>query len=105
MYDYETEQVLSTGEPASRFRLSRVYPHDKVNSVLKVGYEDGSAFDEIFDISLGSVIVVDSENRSGHKVRWGDMGDIITYDMAGADCSKMIIQTRWGWPVITVIYN
>lgn len=105
VYDYETKTSSNSSDAFASFRAWRMYAHDKSDKVLKVGYANGSVFDEIYNLSSTPIIVFDSTCAKGKKVRVGNIGDIKTYKMVGSDCSEVIVQTNWASPVVAIVYN
>jgi hypothetical protein len=81
-----------------KYQLSKGYAYEIKSGVVKVTYNEGDlskgTVNEVADISNTSITVFDSRSNN-NRVSSGTLNDIITYKAAGADCSKIIINTRY----------
>ena len=107
-YDYSERRgtVLNASSLNAALRIGTVYANDKVGNMIFCGYNDGTSFDEVFNLSGVTVLVYDSE-AGKNKVRIGTVGDIKTYKMTQSivGCSTMVIHTNWMNPIAVVVYN
>lgn len=88
----------------ANFRVAAVHANDKIGNVLKVGYESGADFDEIFNLKDVTVLVYDPNGRK-EKIRRGSIGDIRTYKAVGDNCSDVVIQTANMHTRLAVVYE
>ncbi len=83
-------------------RTISCYANDKLGYALKVGWDNGADFDEMFNLSASTpIIVYDSEKD---KVYSGTMDDILTY-RSGGESSKLLVQTYQGAMSRVLVYR
>ena len=92
-----TEGMFSEG------RWTLGYANDIKGNIVKVGYDDMSVADEIFDCLASTVIVCDPNKRE--KLYIGSASDIQTYKNSGADCSRVFVRTYQMEQRLMVVYN
>ncbi len=102
-YSYGSSPQVGNDYNAN-FRVAAVHANDKIGDVLKVGYESGADFDEIFNLKDVTVLVYDPNARK-EKIRRGSIGDIRTYKAAGDSCSDVVIQTANMHTRLVVVYE
>ncbi|MBP3360614.1 MAG: S-layer homology domain-containing protein [Clostridia bacterium] len=86
-------------------RILIVRANDRINSLVKVGYESGGSFDEVFDLNGAPILVFDSSVSKGEKIRKGSYADALTYKTAGDNCSVMLIQKSYEDTKLVIIYK
>ena len=89
--------------PDKEGRIITCYANDKSGNALKVGWSSADCFDEIFNLSSSTPIVVfDSDDNT---VEMGTIGDIKTYKTNGNRASKLLIQTNYSALNQILVYN
>ncbi len=91
----------NTFNSAARYMLVRV--NDRIGPLVKVGYNTGADFDEVFNLESAPVVVYDASVK-GDKVRKGTYGDILTYSSTGNPEHRMFIQSSYESLKMVVIY-
>ena len=105
VYDYSEDTRRIDSDINASTRIVTSYASDKIGSVLRCGYESGADFDEVYNLSDVKILVYDPGNRR-EPIRTGTEGDILTYKMAGNNCSTIVAHTNWGGnPISFVVYN
>lgn len=105
VYDYSEDTRRIDSDINASTRIVTSYASDKIGSVLRCGYESGADFDEVYNLSDVKILVYDPSN-SREPIRIGTEGDILTYKMAGNNCSTIVAHTNWGGnPISFVVYN
>lgn len=105
VYDYSEDSRRIDSDINASTRIVTSYASDKIGSVLRCGYESGADFDEVYNLSDVKILVYDPSN-SREPIRIGTEGDILTYKMAGNNCSTIVAHTNWGGnPISFVVYN
>lgn len=106
---YRPGREMNTAGYANTFnaatRVMLVKANDKIGSVVRVGYESGADYDEIFNLSNVPILIFDTKNRNGNYVSKGSCGDIITYKANRSECSDLFIQGSYGSINLVVIYK
>lgn len=102
-YSYGSENRPINNAYNAEPGLRVVYAHEKVGNVLRIGYNSGADFDEIFEVADNCIVVYDSSAKD--KIKPGTMWDIETYDGVGDACSTVAIQTIDETPYSLVIYK
>lgn len=103
VYSYGGASRPITSDYNASYRIATVYAHDKIGNALKVGYSNGSDFDEVFNLS-GTTIMVYDPDEVKEKIRQGSIEDIRTYKTSGSNCSTVVVQTNYMTPVMVVVY-
>jgi len=89
--------------PDKEGRIITCYANDKSGNALKVGWSSANNFDEIFNLSSSTPIVVfDSEDNT---VEIGTIGDIKKSKTNGNNASKLLIQTNYSALNQILVYN
>ena len=83
--------------------LRVAYAHEKVGNVLRIGYDSGADYDEIFEMWGDRIVVYDADAEE--KIRKGSMWDILTFKDVGNACTTVVIQTIDESPSFTVVYK
>lgn len=87
----------------ANFRVAAVHANDKVGNVLRVGYESGADFDEIFNLKDVTILVYDPD-KGKERITKGTIADVRTYKTAGDSCSTVVIQTANMNTRLAVVY-
>ena len=77
--------------------------NDRIGPLVKVGYNTGADFDEVFNLESAPVVVY-AASVKGDKVRKGTYGDILTYSSTGNPEHRMFIQSSYESLKMVVIY-
>lgn len=101
-YSYQGETRPITSDYNAAYRIATVYANDKNGNALKVGYDSGASFDEIFNLDGAPILVYDP--NEGEKIRVGTMGDIKTYKSSRDNCSTVVVQTNYMNLRMVVVY-
>jgi len=88
----------------SEYRTTYGYVHDVIDGVLKLGYNDPSVIDQVMTTVGVPVLVFDSHN-SRKPISVGTIYDATTWENEGANCSKIVMITKWRVPKVFVIYK
>ena len=86
------------------FQMSFGYVCKVSGTQVAWGYQTGENFSEAANIT-GNIVMYDSSRDDGEKIFIGNAADLVTYDVAGYDCSKIIFRTRGGRMWETFCYN
>ena len=92
LYDYRTGSIDKNYEKPDRLCVFGGYVHNVVGDVLRIGKENGEAFDYAFRIGTVPVMIYDTKAQR-NPIYTGSIGDAITYKNDPAECSKIIVLT------------
>ncbi len=106
---YRPGREMNTNGYANTFnaatRIMLVKANDKIGSVVRVGYESGADYDEIFNLGNAPILIFDPKDRNGNYVSKGSCGDVVTYRTNREECSDLFIQGSYGSINLVVIYK
>lgn len=102
-YSYGSSSQVVNEDYNANFRVAATYANDKIGNVLKVGYENGADFDEIFNLKDVTILVYDPD-KSQERITKGTIADVRTYKAAGDACSTVVLQTTNMHTRLAVVY-
>ena len=103
-YLYSNSETVVNDYYRTDFQMSFGYVCKVLETQVAWSYNNGDNFSEAANIT-GNIVIFDDERRDGEKIFVGKAADLITYDAAGYDCSKIIFRTRGGRLWETFCYN
>ena len=103
-YLYTTSSDANSNYYRANLQISYGFVTKVADTAVAWDHEPDGVFDETANIS-GNITFYDSNNRKGSRTYLGKAGDLITYDAADKDCSKILYRTRAGAPWDVFVYQ
>lgn len=103
-YLYANSETVINNYYRADFQMSFGYVCKVSGTHVAWSYNTGDNFSEAANIT-GNIVIYDSSRKDGDKIFIGKADDLVTYGVAGFDCSKIIFRTRGGRLWETFCYN
>ena len=105
LFDYKNmEAYPPLANADAPYRTAGGYVNDLVDTVIRIGYTDPAVMDQVMYTANIPVLVYDTAAKS-NNITVSSINETRTYRNAGSDCSKVLMASRNGTPVLYILYN
>ncbi len=105
---YEYGKPVDSSNYKNMFNAVRrnllVNVNDRIGPLVKVGYNSGADYDEVFNLDGKPIVIYDADEKKT-KIQKGTYADVLTYAATGRTDHKIFIQCNYENVVMVVIYK